>query len=108
MEEDRAAGAGDDRVVIVAQDDDDVIEVVVTPHFLVAGAKWKLDRAIVIGVIGGVAPAVLPVDGHTGKGFGRGSLQPVISQTQVACWAVRPPSRTLSSGQPARSIARAV
>jgi hypothetical protein len=41
---------GHHRVVILAQDNDDVIKVVVvTPHFLVAGGKRKLDEAIVIG-----------------------------------------------------------
>ena len=65
----------------MAQDDDDVIKVVVPPHFLVAGGKRKLDEAIVIGVIGGVAPAVVPVDRRAGEGFGGSLVQPSGSGT---------------------------
>src|SRR5262245_7144368 len=77
MQEDRAAGAGHHRVVILAQNNDHVIKVIVAPHFLVAGGKGKLDEAIVVGVIGGVAPAVLPTDGRAGEGFGRRAVEPV-------------------------------
>ena len=62
MHENGAAATPHARTVVEAKDDDDVVEAVVTPQPFVARAVWQRHHAVVVSILGTVAPAVAHFD----------------------------------------------
>lgn len=58
MEENRTPTTAFARADIPIHDDTDVINIVTAPHLLVARLKRQFDGAVIIGVIGRIAPAI--------------------------------------------------